>query len=303
MYHSCKLLAFILIIASVSAFAQQPRGIPKEIRDQLLVNEQGACADERSLKATWVDLNGDRIPELIVKIANSCHCGASGNCSTIVFQKMEVGWVQLFEPESSTSLYPKLTSTNGFKDLVSEGAFGAATAFLTVYKWDGRKYDIDSCWHKDNIGTRQGKTVWRTTPVSCTQEEPANKQSPIVQNQFQNQPPQYQRSAQALTPRAFVVPAGRYTFFRIIVNRNGTIIGRFSASGGNGNDVEVFILGQDEFINFQNGHSVRTWYNSGRVTVSNISVSLSPGNYYLVFNNKFSVITPKAITASILLAQ
>lgn len=67
----------LLFLLAIPGFAQQR--IPKEIREQLLINEKGLCSDERTLKATWVDLNGDRISEIIVKVENSCHCDAQLN--------------------------------------------------------------------------------------------------------------------------------------------------------------------------------------------------------------------------------
>jgi len=54
-------------------------------------------------------------------------------------------------------------------------------------------------------------------------------------------------------------------------------------------------------VNWQNGHKTRTLYNSGRVTQSGIEVQLpsSTGICYLVFDNRFSILTPKAIQANV----
>ena len=52
-------------------------------------------------------------------------------------------------------------------------------------------------------------------------------------------------------------------------------------------------------VNSQNGHSAATYHNSGRVTQANIAATLpGPGTYYLFFNNKFSMMTPKAVVAN-----
>ena len=73
--------------------------------------------------------------------------------------------------------------------------------------------------------------------------------------------------------------------------------GRFTATGGARNDVEVYVLGKNEFTNWSNGNPTNTFYNSGRATVGDLSVALPDGfgQYYLVFNNKFSLLTPKAV--------
>lgn len=105
---------------------------------------------------------------------------------------------------------------------------------------------------------------------------------------------------QRLTPPTFVVAPGRYSFFPIVgSNRDLRVYGDFRAAGGSGNNIDVFILDADGFENFRNGNRSNTYYNSGRATVGNINVRLRPGNYYLVFNNGFSTISNKAITANI----
>jgi hypothetical protein len=71
--------------------------------------------------------------------------------------------------------------------------------------------------------------------------------------------------------------------------------------------VEVVVVSEDAFTNWQNHHSVATYYNSGRVTVGSIDARLPStiGNsgqsatYYLIFNNTFSVFSNKAVSADI----
>jgi hypothetical protein len=82
---------------------------------------------------------------------------------------------------------------------------------------------------------------------------------------------------------------------------NNRISGRFTASGGTGNDVHVFVLTHDDYTNLVNGHSFNAFYDSGLLTVSNINVSLPPGphDYVLSFSNRISFITDKEVTAYI----
>ena len=94
------------------------------------------------------------------------------------------------------------------------------------------------------------------------------------------------------------VAANNYVYYQFSVSKTTTIQGRFRAEGGSGNDIECFILDADGFENWSNGHRVNTWYNSGRVTVANISARLPEGTYYLVFSNKFSMFTNKVVTAT-----
>lgn len=73
--------------------------------------------------------------------------------------------------------------------------------------------------------------------------------------------------------------------------------GNFEASGGSGNDVQVLILPEDDFVNWQNHHQAKTYYNSGKVTVGNFSVNLpsDAATYYLVFDNRFSLLSKKEV--------
>jgi hypothetical protein len=73
--------------------------------------------------------------------------------------------------------------------------------------------------------------------------------------------------------------------------------GNFTASGGLTNDIEVFLLSSDDFVNWQNRHPARSLYNSGKVTVGTLNVNLpsDAGTYYLVFNNRFSLLTQRSV--------
>jgi len=84
--------------------------------------------------------------------------------------------------------------------------------------------------------------------------------------------------------------------------KDAAVQGRFTATGGARNDIEVWVMNDDSFVNWQNGHPVTPLYSSGRVTRGNLNLSLrEAGTYYLVFDNRFSVISPKAIQDNVIL--
>lgn len=107
---------------------------------------------------------------------------------------------------------------------------------------------------------------------------------------------------QTLPQSAFTVNVLSSQSYRFVIPDGAARIhieGRFSATGGSGNDVEVALMDQDGYVNFQNRHAVQTYYNSGRQTQGVISADLpKPGTYFLVFSNRFSLLTPKAVTAN-----
>lgn len=131
------------------------------------------------------------------------------------------------------------------------------------------------------------KGTARTNPpptVSVSQIQPAPPQPHFVK----------------LTNGAAAVNAASYLWYTFTVPPNAntvTVTGHFTATGGSGNDIECFILDEDGFVNFKNNHAANTYYNSGKVTTATIGATLPsiPGTYYLVFNNNFSLITPKAV--------
>lgn len=106
-----------------------------------------------------------------------------------------------------------------------------------------------------------------------------------------------------LTKDTFPVPSGSYYFVPFKVMNDGTVAGRFTAEGGSGNDIRVLVLDEDAFVNWKNGHSVNTLYNSGQVTVGRLNLRLPSGNYYLIFSNTFSTFTNKVVTSDIALFE
>jgi len=102
-----------------------------------------------------------------------------------------------------------------------------------------------------------------------------------------------------ITNGAAAVPAASYSWYTFVVPQGASIIavnGHFEATGGTGNDIDCFILDEDGLANFKNGHPATTYFNSGRVTQAKIGAVLTtPGTYYLILDNRFSLFTPKAV--------
>lgn len=113
------------------------------------------------------------------------------------------------------------------------------------------------------------------------------------------QPRQPQPHEATIVNSAITVNAIAYSWYTFTVPTGATAIavnGHFAATGGSGNDIESFLTDEDGFANLKNGHPAMTYFNSGRVTQTKIEATLpSPGTYYLVFDNRFSLLTPKAV--------
>ncbi len=73
--------------------------------------------------------------------------------------------------------------------------------------------------------------------------------------------------------------------------------GNFTASGGAGNMIEAFLFSENGYASWQRQQNADPFYSSGRVSMDRMDANLpsGPGTYYLVFNNKFSLLSPKTI--------
>ncbi len=98
---------------------------------------------------------------------------------------------------------------------------------------------------------------------------------------------------------AFTIPQLHDKDYRLAVPagaKDVSLQGHFTATGGANNDIEVSLMDDDTFVNWQNRHPVTPTYSSGRVTQGTLNISLpDAGTYYLIFNNRFSVFSPKAV--------
>ena len=108
---------------------------------------------------------------------------------------------------------------------------------------------------------------------------------------------------EAVVSGAFIVEPRTFKPFKITLTpgmTNARLEGSFTASGAR-NDIEVTLLTESQYANWQNRQNFDAAYISGRVTSGKIAVTLpsGPGTYYMVFSNRFSIISNKAVTADV----
>ena len=112
-----------------------------------------------------------------------------------------------------------------------------------------------------------------------------------------------QSLAEAVVNGAFIVEPRTFKPFKIVVTpqmANARLEGTFSATGAR-NDIEVTLLTEAEFANWQNRRTFEPTYVSGRVTSGKIEVTLpaAAATYFVVFSNRFSFFSNKAVTADV----
>ena len=95
------------------------------------------------------------------------------------------------------------------------------------------------------------------------------------------------------------VQPGGYNYYPLTIPSGASSVivnGTFTASGGGGNDIEVFVMDQTNYVNWSNGHQANAYYDSGQVTTGTVSAYLpGGGTYYLVYSNAFSSVSSKNV--------
>jgi hypothetical protein len=111
----------------------------------------------------------------------------------------------------------------------------------------------------------------------------------------------------------FNLPEGSKDVF-IVGHFNSTVGSAAPAKAANdntqpqenfGSNVEVYLLNEGALAIWQQGQGARSQYESGRVTQGTIQQALpdGPGDYYVVFSDKFDHAASKKVTATIQLHQ
>ena len=116
-------------------------------------------------------------------------------------------------------------------------------------------------------------------------------------------PPRWVPVSEKIATGQITVKSGSSIPFRVQITpdmRDAHIVGKFTASGGSKNDITAVLASEDEFPNWNNGHSAKVYYSTdGRKTTDQLDVSLTPGTYIFAFSNKFSASTDKYVMAEI----
>jgi ribosomal protein L40E len=111
---------------------------------------------------------------------------------------------------------------------------------------------------------------------------------------------------QTITPAVFSLkPRGFASYeFTVPSGSVGVVVsGEFTATGGSSSDIEVYVLKDDAFVNWQYGYAPSAYYSSSRVIKGDINAELpaGAGTYYVVFNNNFSPRTTKSVQSEVTL--
>lgn len=81
------------------------------------------------------------------------------------------------------------------------------------------------------------------------------------------------------------------------------LIGSFRASGGIGHDIEVIIIYKTLYNLWLENYNTFNFYYSGKKHADDFRISLSAGDYLLIYSNRFSLISKKRVTTKVYLIE
>lgn len=94
------------------------------------------------------------------------------------------------------------------------------------------------------------------------------------------------------------ISAGSYSYFQLPIQTGANLSFRVTVLQGDNRDINVWLLDLDNFPRFSNrGKEAFNYYIASLVTYENTFKFIAPktGNYYLIIDNQFSVITGKTV--------
>ena len=102
------------------------------------------------------------------------------------------------------------------------------------------------------------------------------------------------------TDKEFIVPQSDARSLSIDIDvggkKNVKVIGNFTASGGQNNDIKFFAFNEHNYGKAIRNHPAQAMDESGQISKYRFEIQIShSGRYYLVFDNKFSLFSPKTI--------
>jgi len=81
---------------------------------------------------------------------------------------------------------------------------------------------------------------------------------------------------------------------------DGRIAGNAMAAGGAGNDIRLLVMTEQQFQLWQLNRQTQSLFDSGQRRSVVLSVRVNdPGTYYVVFDNRFSLVSPKNVSADV----
>ncbi len=129
------------------------------------------CKDILEIK--YVDLNGDRKNEVLVRAVSIPSCGAVGNCDFWILEKRNGRYRIILHDNDYwdiTEMGKQVLRkrTNGYRDVLLKGHFSAAETSFVTYRYNGKRYVQSRCRYQvpDHSRSDANQTRWHF--ISCS---------------------------------------------------------------------------------------------------------------------------------------
>jgi hypothetical protein len=106
-----------------------------------------------------IGLAEDGSQQILVQGPYAAFCGASGNCPMWIFTVDRSGQFRLALEMSGNAVILRNTSSHGFRDFATSSHMSAYEQYLSVYRWNGTKYDQVDCYTATVDSDRSSPTV------------------------------------------------------------------------------------------------------------------------------------------------
>ncbi|HZS45421.1 MAG TPA: hypothetical protein VFC63_09995 [Blastocatellia bacterium] len=148
--------------------AQQPTKdqvpVPEAISKQLAANASGNCPNSLTARSVNIDQSGT--PGFLVTAHSDCSC-INGNCATWLYRENGDRYDLLFNAGNVLGVTVGQTTTNGYRDLMTEAYSAPSETLMSFYKWDGNKYVATECMIHKRIADRFGRPIYKNLKVNC----------------------------------------------------------------------------------------------------------------------------------------
>lgn len=140
-----------------------------QIFQQDLKDNKLDCSKIYELKK--IDLNKDKIPEIIVTGSTFGLCNMRGNCELWGFRKTETGYEQIIRHEWTFEYKISSKYTKGFADfeINANSSNGNPSNYLQIHKYNGKIYQIEDCFAEYEFGGNKKLKKTKRVREKCEQ--------------------------------------------------------------------------------------------------------------------------------------
>ena len=96
----------------------------------------------------------------------------------------------------------------------------------------------------------------------------------------------------------FTVGLGEYETYKFKTEGPAQVVGQFEVEG-RPSDVDCMLMDSESFLKWRKGEEVKHLYKSGRTRSGKIDVKVQAGEYYLIFDNSFTLFTNRTVIADV----